>query len=549
MKRVALMVTAALLAGCAQLPTSVSVSQGPELAVPQSQEFSYYSPPGPSVDASPSEIVSGFLNAGSAPQQNYAIAREYLSSQFAQNWQPNAGVLVRSGVPTINVARESLVTVEVPVGARVNDLGIYSSKQNDSSSLRFQLVKEDGQWRISRAPNLTVVTAPVFNVVFKGYPIYFLDATRQTLVPDLRWFPSRISTGTSLVNALLDGPSDWLAPAVTTAIPEGTKLTVDAVRVVDGTALVDFDANALNANPADRALLMSQLEATLLQLLGVQKLVVSINGNNQDLVAASLQQLTISSPTALGEKGIFPLITGVTDAIAGSAKVLEEFAPSEYDLSSDEETIVLLSSGSLSQIRLSNFSTELIFSIAGTSYLAPQIDNHGFSWLVPGDIQFVPKVANAAGEQFDVQWNSLGIRTAFAVSPEGARLAEIIRIGETFRLQVRPIIRDLEGLPKSVGDAEIVAELSFARNSLSWDNLNSLLVIDGMAGTAGTVWSFPVLGPRTALPNTAIMAKKVISGYGNASRYLLSEDNEVWALNGRNWRKVSDKAYAISMQD
>ncbi|MFM1779556.1 MAG: hypothetical protein RIS51_701 [Actinomycetota bacterium] len=549
MKRIALLLSAALLAGCAQLPTSVSVSKGPELALPQNQEFSYYSPPGPVADATPAEIVSGFLNAGSAPQQNYAIAREYLSSQFAQNWQPNAGVLVRNGIPTINVTRDSLVTVAVPVGARVNDLGIYSTTPNDSSSLRFQLVQEGGQWRISRAPNLTVVTAPVFNVVFKGYPIYFLDATRQTLVPDLRWFPSRISTGTSLVNALLDGPSAWLAPAVTSAIPEGTKLTVDAVRVVDGTALVDFDANALNANPADRALLMSQLEATLLQLLGVQKVDVSINGNSQDLVPASLQQLTISSPTALGEKGIFPLITGTTQAIGGTSQVLEEFAPSDYDLSADGKTLILTGQSGTTQLRLSEFSWEVVFTDPRNGLLAPQIDSHGFGWLIPSDPQQVPQVAKADGSLFELQWNSLGTRTAFAVSPEGARVAELIKIGEGYRLQVRPVIRDLEGLPKALGDAEIVAEFSAAENSLSWDNLNALLVIDKSTGSLATVFSYPVLGPRSALPNTAIKARKAISGYGNASRYLLSEENEVWALNGRNWRKVSDLAYAISMQD
>ncbi|MFM1784165.1 MAG: hypothetical protein RLZZ579_442 [Actinomycetota bacterium] len=549
MRKVALLTLALLLSGCAALPTTVSVSQGPELALPQSQEFAYYSPPGPSVDASPAEIVSGFLNAGSAPQQNYSIAREYLSDQFAQNWQPNAGVLVRSGIPAISVNQQSLVTVAVPVGARVNDLGIYTTTTDELSSLRFQLVQEDGQWRISRAPNLTVVTAPVFNVVFKGYPVYFLDATRQALVPDLRWFPSRVSTGTSLVNALLEGPADWLAPAVTTAIPEGTKLTVDAVRVVDGIALVDFDANALNANSTDRSLLMAQLEATLLQLGGVQRVDVSINGNQQDLIASTLEQIPVSSPTALADKGIFPLITGATEALAGTAKIAANLDVLDYDLSSDGASIAILTPSGITQFRLGSLSSEEQFSDSRLGLLAPQFDKHGYSWLVPSSTQDSVKVARSDGQLFDLEWNSLGVRIAFAVSPEGARVAELISLGDSVRLQIRPVVRDLEGLAKSVGDAEIIAELSSAKSSLAWDNLNALLVIDSSASSTTTIFSYPVLGPRTSLPTTAIVAKKVISGFANASRYMLSENNEVWALNGRNWRKVSENATAIAMQD
>lgn len=549
MRKVILTLIALVLTGCSALPTSVSVNQGPELALPQSQEFAYYSPPGPSVDALPAEIVSGFLNAGSAPQQNYSIAREYLSEQFAQNWQPNAGVLVRSGIPAINVNQQSLVTVAVPVGARVDDLGIYTTINNEISSLRFQLVQEEGQWRISRAPNLTVVTAPVFNVVFKGYPVYFLDATRQSLVPDLRWFPSRVSTGTSLVNALLEGPAEWLSPAVTTAIPEGTKLTVDAVRVVDGTALVDFDANALNANSTDRALLMAQLEATLLQLGGVQRVDVSINGNQQDLTASNLQQIPVSSPTVLAEKGIFPLITGATEAIAGTSKIATNLDVLDYDLSSDGGSLAILTPFGITQFRLGNLSSEELFSDSRTGLLTPQFDKHGNSWLVPSSTQEPAKIARRDGQLFDLEWNSLGIRIAFAVSPEGTRVAELISLGDSVRLQIRPVVRDLEGLAKSVGDAEILAEFPSAKPSLAWDNLNALLVIDTSASGSTTIFSYPVLGPRNALPTTAISAKKVISGFANASRYMLSETNEVWALNGRNWRKVSENATAIGMQD
>lgn len=550
MKKILALVAALLTAGCAQLPTGISVSQGPELLLPLTQDFSYYSPPGPFKDASPQEIVTGFLNAGSAPQQNYEIAREYLSSQFAQNWQPNAGVLIRSGIPILRATSQSLVTAEIPVAARINELGIYEAADaSDRPSLRFQLIQEGGQWRISRAPNLTVVTVPVFNVVFRGYPIYFLDASRQNLVPDLRWFPSRTSTGTSLVNALLAGPADWLAPAVISAIPSGTKLTVDAVQVIDGEARIDFDANALTAQPGERALMKSQLEATLVQLFGVQRVQISINNNPQNIEAADLRRVSAGTATAFNERGLFSLTSGAAQVFAGTAEIAQKYKIQNYDLSFDGQVLVIQTEDSIAKFSLSNFGSEFELETAGAGLLPVQLDSYGNSWLVPSDNAQPARTLTSTNEVAEIQWNSLGNRVAFAVSPEGSRVAEIYQIESSFRLVVRPVIRDLSGIPKSVGDAQRVIDLQGTKQSLAWDNLTSLIAFDTASGELNSLQAIPVVGPKQALPSTSVIPKMAVAGYGNASRYLLSQGNEVWVLTGRSWRKVSESVLAIAMQD
>ena len=102
----ALMAAIAVLTGCARLPMSGEVRQGQVIDDGLANEQLYYSPSGPSQGATMDEIVSGFLNAGTGPQNDYAVAREYLSEDFRSDWLPNEEVLVETGRPVITFDTE-----------------------------------------------------------------------------------------------------------------------------------------------------------------------------------------------------------------------------------------------------------------------------------------------------------------------------------------------------------------------------------------------------------------------------------------------------------
>lgn len=68
-----------LATGCAQLPTSGDIETGPDIKSSLENDYLYYSPQGPEDAATQEQILLGFLNAGTGPQNDYAIAREYLS--------------------------------------------------------------------------------------------------------------------------------------------------------------------------------------------------------------------------------------------------------------------------------------------------------------------------------------------------------------------------------------------------------------------------------------------------------------------------------------
>lgn len=196
-----------MLAGCAQLPTSGQVQRGPDLSGDIPGDYLYYSPTGPIAGASREEVIQGFLNAGTAPQNDYAIAREYLTADFKSKWDPSGSTLVQRGQLQISNPVKDEFSVTVDVQSQVDWHGVFSnSPKGTTQTLDISLIKEGKNWRISKAPNLTVVIAPVFDVIFRSYSLYFFDRAMQNLVPDVRWFPSRASTTTLVMNALLDGP-------------------------------------------------------------------------------------------------------------------------------------------------------------------------------------------------------------------------------------------------------------------------------------------------------------------------------------------------------
>ena len=62
MRRLSLLMVV-FITGCAQLPTSGPVSSGPVVEVGGNEDFAFYTPSGPELDADQTEIVSGFINA------------------------------------------------------------------------------------------------------------------------------------------------------------------------------------------------------------------------------------------------------------------------------------------------------------------------------------------------------------------------------------------------------------------------------------------------------------------------------------------------------
>jgi len=544
--RLAGLATALLVAGCAQLPTELSVQSGPALEASGTQDFVYYSPSGPVAGSSPEEIVSGFLNAGTGPQNDYSIARQFLSNDFAPRWQPELRVLVRSSVPVLQYDSPESIPVRLLVTAEVDEYGEFRDAENVEELLEFALVQERGEWRIASAPNLTVVTQPVFDVVFQAYALYFLNPSLSKLVPDLRWFPTRASTPTRLVNALLAGPSEWLAPGVKSAIPVETRLTVDAVRVVDGTALVDFDASLLGASATARSLMLEQLRATLTQLVSVQSVSILVSSNPQEIVPVLVPKPSGAfSAFLMTDAGVYRIIGSNTEALPGTATAIIRSDAERFSISPDLEVLALGSErGAFRAAPGVNTIIDLIDE--RPDLLPPQLDSDGSIWVLPRNTADELRIYGAGSAMRTISIEGEVVeRIAAALSPDGTRLAEVILSNGNQRVMISAVIRDSLGVARALGPRMPLPAPVGEPIALAWSDASTLVGLEELVSGNTLVVRYPILGPREQLTNPPVTGVQIAAAGGGAVIYLLSETGDVWALTGSSWRVIYRDAVAL----
>jgi hypothetical protein len=177
LKLISITLTALALTGCAQLPRSSEIKAGPEIQGDIASDYLYYSPSGPSAGESQQDILKGFINAGTGPQNDYEAARQYLTQGFKTKWNPNSEVLIQQGSPAISFNSQQQAVVTVQLQATVDADGHYEVMDAGATRmLQFEMVREAGEWRISKAPDLTILIRPVFDVIFRSYSIYFFDS-------------------------------------------------------------------------------------------------------------------------------------------------------------------------------------------------------------------------------------------------------------------------------------------------------------------------------------------------------------------------------------
>jgi hypothetical protein len=143
-----------------------------------------------------------------------------------------------------------------------------------------RLVRQQGEWRISTPPAGVILTRLGLTRSFEQLKVYFLDRTLSTVVPDGVFLEaSSTALATALVRRLLRGPSDWLGPAVRTAIPPGTTLIGTAPIDDRGTVTVDLSREMLGSTALQRTQLSAQLGWTLRQLPGINRLRLLVEGS------------------------------------------------------------------------------------------------------------------------------------------------------------------------------------------------------------------------------------------------------------------------------
>lgn len=283
MKRQVLALAAALLVGgCAQVPTTGPVVPVDEVdqTVPDTS-FVRALAQRPTDGMTQPEIVQGFLDAASGFDDGHAVAREYLTPAAAANWDPAARALVfQNGTLSLTQDGERVITVQATRTGLISPSADFNPSEPGSLlQTEFRLVQIDGQWRISNPPQGLLLSQTDMFRSFRTVSTYFIAQPSAVLAPNPLLLPNnRPDLPTTLVNSLLSGPSRWLAPAVRTGFPTGTRLSDGAVTVVDGVAEVDLTDEVVGTTQEQRTELSAQLVWTLKQVPGVTAVRVTAGG-------------------------------------------------------------------------------------------------------------------------------------------------------------------------------------------------------------------------------------------------------------------------------
>src|SRR4029453_16697047 len=282
----------------------------------------------------PESMARGFLRAGTAFQETgddqQVVGRSYLAPGSVDLWRPKAlaTTIYDSRTPLkIEALPSDQVRLTMTAVATIDDMGRYHELPPYTTvSTVFGMMKIDGEWRIKLPDDgfgLWLNTDD-FDRVFAPYQVNYVLSARKELVPDVRWFPVSPRLPTALARAQLAPVPNYLKGVVDTAIPEGTRLAVEAVQVdPTGIATVILTNSPQTIDSSRRRPMWAQFLATLTQVPGVSAVSIEVQGLGK--IPVSSLPPAVSSLSDLGFT--VPPVDPATTGLLRSKDTLERINP------------------------------------------------------------------------------------------------------------------------------------------------------------------------------------------------------------------------------
>ncbi|WP_129587555.1 GerMN domain-containing protein [Actinomyces minihominis] len=419
-----------LPAACSAIPTSGALHEF-DIEAPQRDPIHQFGS-APQQGSTPRILVEDFLRACAAGiYDDFATARLYLTPEVASTWQPNQQVAV---FPSDFTPRPELkteddeteVVLALTTMGTINASGVLSATAgHGSSQAEFTLVQnEEGEWRIAALEDGLILSESAFNSAYQSVNLLFPSEDLSALSPDPRWYPrTRISS--YLMQGLLDGPSEALAPAVVGDLGAELKLPTAGVEVHDRVAQVNLEGTPPNSE-LERNALIWEILSTLTQIPSVQDVEIRINGVVQD-----------ESNLPRGPRYRLDRLVGVEDGavVMGSTATSGVYIPAETaGKDAQNPTIGPVESSSVAwvspetntlSIMAVNASEPRRFEIKGPT--APSVDRFGTVWVASPELEGAVWAVPSGGEPIQVPIPFDGEAVKIRVSPDGSRALLLTR--------------------------------------------------------------------------------------------------------------------------
>jgi hypothetical protein len=544
---------ASVLAGCAGVPTSGPIEQGPSIAAPGNDQFIRVIARPPVDGMTPEEVVRGFQEATASQDTGFGVAKQYLTTVAATTWNPGKGVSIydTSGL-TFDSAGADVSAVGRLTG-EIDRTGQYTvAAPGAQLAVDYRLARVDGQWRINALPDGLVLGRGDIDRGYRAFNLYYFTRDSATLVPAPVMLPlSNAGVATRLVSSLLAGPTPWIAPSVRSGFPEGTVLVPESVPVVDGIADVALSDAVLAADDQARQALSAQLVWTLRQLPDISGVRITVNGRpllvpgvgttqsmtdwltyDPDAVPDTFTAYARSQDDRFlrvgDDRTLAPVLTpdprGVLPGVSLEGSDVAWLSPSRRRL-----YVAPLTAGSSGTLRYT-----------GTELSRPSWDRTGDVWvvdrgrgllLVSGDAE--PVVVPVSGLPDEVEDSDL---VAAAVSRDGTRMALLVQRGS----RTEPVIARIErtgdrvrvAAPRRV-DSQLTESLD-----LAWADSGTLAVLGASGRTSLEVVQFSVGTTRARRLSAPEGSVSVAAG---PSRALLAGTAEaLFTSVGASWNRLAD---------
>ena len=550
-----LMLSTTILTACTTIPRSGPVLSA-EIEGASSSVNVDFLPPGPSAGATPEEIIAGFIAAGTAAQDNYQVARSYLSEQIREDWNPNYSVLIQSGEPDISVVSNNTASYAVPIIASVDEWGRYlGATAVTEQALEFRFVRELGEWRLSALPDGIVLSESAFSEAFNSFRLYYFSLGYRELVADVRWFATRGEVSAKIVRALLQAPSFWLDQGSTvSAFPEGTQLALTPIPVVDGVAAVDLTTQVLSADEITRSRMLAQLTASLGQVQGISSAKISVNQN--EVVIPPLGEQGPSLTTGRDPRLLvvrdrrFGFLQGgqidVIDPLSGDVASL---IPDKVFYSVEYAQAVVTRSDGLWHLagneepRLLDERADLVRGI---------IDNCGYIWSSAGAFsENMAQIFSQAGSASDLPLDigADASLVSFELARDDTRLLLLVQTTSGVRVLLAAVNRDELCRPVSLGEFVELGPLVGRGVDAAWiDDARVAVATQEGPNGVGEVFVFDSSG-RSESIGEPLRPQTLVGGVGGISGLrLLAEDGFIYQPRGNGWQATGDRANVLVTQ-
>lgn len=503
---------------------------------------------GPAQGSTPDMLVSDFLLACAAgTTDDFAAARLYLTEKAAQTWQPTTMIQVYATASTPSTQLQEGtgdVTTEVtaPAVATIDANGVLTPSESGSQIVRsFHLVQEDGQWRIDSLDDGVMVSEASLAASHQLVSLYFPSNDGGALVPDPRWYPIR-RLATHLMEGLLAGPSQSIAPAVTSAIPEGVALGAGGISVDNQVASV-----ALNGQVApvqDPTELYWQIYTTLTQSTSVTSVrIVSEGATIEDLAVPLGPDYRMDSAVGISDTGFVSVSGNSTRLLLTPEQIGPDASKPAIGPTSDAamawvgQDTVYIADGDGGQVA---------HPVASPSW--PSVDRFDMAWATssttPGSPIYIMGLGGTYIELPSPFDHSHTIHSV-EVSPDGARLALIREVGTTRSVWVAPIVRDPQGVPTSVGTPIQVSATSATVNDVSWAGTVTLVFDESASDSSPQIRIEPLGGFGSTMPVPGEV--EMISGGATPSNiYIRTREGNLYSRSGSVWQAVGAPVREIS---